>query len=391
MHFRQAYRNPFIGLLLGIVIVGLVLWSMLGREPAYGGKTVYQLAHSLHSADPIQIGKATEGLQRLGSNAAPTLIRMLDARDSVTSRFVWEHAGWLGNKAQRFLAGKIPPPQRQSSRSAALKALTLLGTNATAAIPALEALLMDGRQQEVFQIAHALGGIGKDAIPPLAHGLRHTNGLVRQASALALANVGPAAAPAIEPLIATLNDINPHARDNAARALGAIGTNALPAIIQALETGNPQTTLMAVKAIRFMHPLRRLAAPPLHGLLERNPGPEIRAEAILTLGEVIAIDPASIDLATTALKDSSPLVRRSAGTALGHFGSRARAALPDLMNLLAEEAPELRKETLISLSKIGDLSADQIRAVKACLDDPNGEVRAGATNCLNRLGLSASF
>jgi bilin biosynthesis protein len=390
MRFRQAYRHPLLWIFLGIVTVGLVLWSMQSREPTYGGKNVYQLAHSLHSPDPAQTTQATKGFQTLGSNAVPILIRMLNARDSVTSRFVWEHAGWLGNKAQRFLASKVAPPRSQSSRLASLKALTILGTNAMLAVPALEPLLMEGRQQEVFQVAHTLGTIGKDAIPVLTQGLRHTNGLVRQASGLALANVGPIAAAAIDPLVATLNDSNPHARDNAARALAAIGTNALPAIIQVLDSGDPQTTLMAVKVLRFMHPLRRLAAPPLHKLLAANPGPEVLAEALLTLGEVIAIDPTSIDTATKALKDPSPLVRRSAVTALGHFGSRASAALPDLTALLTEEPADIRKETLISLGKIGNLSADQLESVKACLADPNPAIRESATNCLNRLGLLES-
>lgn len=390
MRLNQAYRNPYLWILLGVAALSLVLWSLLSREPTYGGKTVYQLALSLHSPDPTEIAKATKGLQALGTNAVPTLIRMLNARDSVTSRLVWEHSGWLGNKVQRILTNRIPPPQRHSSRSASLKALTLLGTNATAAIPALEPLLMEGQQQEVFQIAHTLGAIRADAIPALAQGLRHTNALVRQASGIALANTGPAAAPAIDPLIATLNDTNLYASENAARALGAIGTNALPAILQALDTGTPQATLMAVKALRFMHPLRRLAAHPLHRLLAANPGPEIHAEAILTLGEIIAIDPASIDIATKALKDPSPLVRRSAVAALGHFGSRASAALPDLTALLREESPDGRKEILISLGKIGGLATNQLEAVRSCLADPNLEIRTGATNCLNRLGLLQS-
>ena len=94
----------------------------------------------------------------------------------------------------------------------------------------------------------------------------------------------------------------PTAGDAAADALARIGKPALPALIEALESKNAPTRARAVRAI---------------GMMEES-------------------DPQAIEALSTALRDPDASVREQAARALGHIGPPARAAVPELIELLAE-------------------------------------------------------
>ena len=94
----------------------------------------------------------------------------------------------------------------------------------------------------------------------------------------------------------------PTAGDAAADALARIGKSALPALIEALESENAPTRARAVRAI---------------GMMEES-------------------DPQAIKALSTALRDPDASVREQAARALGHIGPPAKAAVPELIELLAE-------------------------------------------------------
>ena len=71
---------------------------------------------------------------------------------------------------------------------------------------------------------------GSGAIAPLAEALADTDVSVRVSAAMALDNMGPAAAPAVPALIKALRDPDAKVRPWAARALGSIGPAAEAAV-----------------------------------------------------------------------------------------------------------------------------------------------------------------
>lgn len=94
----------------------------------------------------------------------------------------------------------------------------------------------------------------------------------------------------------------PTAGDAAADALARIGGPALPALIEALGSDIPATRARAARAI---------------GLMEGS-------------------EPRAIEALSKALRDPNADVREHAARALGHIGPPAKAAIPDLIELLAE-------------------------------------------------------
>jgi hypothetical protein len=85
--------------------------------------------------------------------------------------------------------------------------------------------------------AHALGRIGRAAVPQLTQALSDPNPLVRKRAADVLARIGPDAKDAVPALIRTLGDRDEDVRKAATRALGEIGpgaAEAVPRLIEAL-------------------------------------------------------------------------------------------------------------------------------------------------------------
>jgi hypothetical protein len=121
------------------------------------------------------------------TNAIPCLTRWMGTRASPWDRLRHKAAGCLPARLGAWIDAPGPTtwgPRHIRWQVAAYKGLTLLGTNATAALPALSNLLM--RADADLPLAFAIGNIGPQGLTLLTNVLTGANAPLRDRAALAL-------------------------------------------------------------------------------------------------------------------------------------------------------------------------------------------------------------
>jgi len=164
-----------------VAMVGLATWKILSpKEPVFQGKRLsIWLAGYKISKYPVsspQQKKADEAMRHVGTNAIPTLFRILQAHDSpITLKLI--------SVAQRQRLMKVdytPPSARKYSAGVAFR---MLGPSASNAVPELIRIYQkDSALETRNAIIIALGHIGppaKDAAPLLLEATTSINFPVR--------------------------------------------------------------------------------------------------------------------------------------------------------------------------------------------------------------------
>ncbi|EEF57785.1 HEAT repeat domain-containing protein [Pedosphaera parvula] len=173
------------------LFVCAIAWKVLTpREPIYEGKP---LSSWLQVYDPINANynspewlKANAAVRHAGTNAIPTLLRMLRATDS---RWKLKLYGLV--QRQSFI--KITYTPASSSHHQATEAFYCLGARADSAVsPLVEIYNSEISPSSQSATAYALGAIGptaKDAVPSLLRGATNTNRNVRSCAMMALGQI----------------------------------------------------------------------------------------------------------------------------------------------------------------------------------------------------------
>src|SRR5258708_18353029 len=159
-------------------------WQVLRpREPVFEGKP---LSFWLQGYDPIRgtepgNQKADEVVGEIGTNAIPTLLRMLSTGDPP---FILKLKALV--RRQHFITFRRRAAANQHFQ--AVKAFQRLGPSAKTAVPALiEIYEQNISAVSQIETAHALGSIGppaRQARPALLRGMPKMDAHVRQATAL---------------------------------------------------------------------------------------------------------------------------------------------------------------------------------------------------------------
>jgi HEAT repeat protein len=130
------------------------------------------------------------------------------------------------------------------------------------------------------------------------------------------------------------------------------------------------------------------ALPSLKKHLKDDDAKEVREAAAFALGDIgkeslkTLDDPTLVDALAAALKDSDPLVRRSAAYALGNFGPGAKSALGTLEATLANDpTPGVRQNIAWALGKIGP---ETISSLKTALRDADPAVQRDAAKSIGQ-------
>jgi HEAT repeat protein len=190
--------------------------------------------------------------------------------------------------------------------------------------------------------------------------LRDTDGEVRSMAATAVGNHGEAALPGLPALIAQLKgDSHKEARETAARALGRIG-----------------------KAVKT----NRDAVGPLQQAASNDPDPVTRTVALGALAMMDKDVPEQVTALRKYLHHEEPLVRMKACHALGMVGTAAKAAAPEIVLVLEQEAdPHRRGYIARSLGSTGD--PDSLPALyKALKKEPDAGAKGEIRGAITRLG-----
>jgi HEAT repeat protein len=250
-------------------------------------------------------------------------------------------------------------------RFAAVEAARRLGPNASAAVPALVALL-------------------KDADRPLHRSLVCT----------ALEEIGLDAAEAHVELREVLSDHNeaPDLHGNwvawvgdfAAAALARLGPEGVTDLCAALRDGPPEVQRTALQALRAAKPYKEIVLPALHEAL-RTPDVELRSRVIQAISDLADSGDAFGDVAEL-LRDQSAYeewvhfgtvvitIRRNTFDALMHVRPSPRQEIL-LRELLLDEDPELRQMAKLLLCRMQPPPDDAVAAAHELLRDTTEETR----------------
>jgi len=185
----------------------------------------------------------------------------------------------------------------------------------------------------------------------------------RLEAALALGKAGPRAVGAIPKLLRALQDKDARVREASAAALARIGPSSWDGTISALAD-----------------------------FLSAETSPQVRAATAAALGVLADRGLAADDALATkvcavlgsALADREAIVKQKAAWALGRLGPvKARAALGDVVLALADSNAGVRREAAAALGQFGSAAHSAISAlVISFKQDPNLEVRKAAISAL---------
>jgi HEAT repeat protein len=206
----------------------------------------------------------------------------------------------------------------ETARLKAIDELGLQGGKAAEAVAPLTGLLKDKSAAVRARAARALGKIGapaKSAAPELASLLKDADDSVRRQAVQAIIAIRPSPKVMIPLFIKLMEDADPGVQMRVMNDVAEAGEAAVPALIEALK--NDKTTYWACIVLREIGPAAKVAAPALAEKL-KDPRPEIRREAVLTLG---ALNEASIPVLpqiAAALDDED--ARTAATFVMGQLG-----------------------------------------------------------------------
>ncbi len=268
-------RGIMLAAVLAAVLGGL-LWHVLSTvepEPVYQGKrlsawledyvpVVYptSMPTAADKAAILRPWAADNAVRHIGTNAIPTLLRLLRARDS-TFRLKLIAL----TQKQHFIKIHFVPASERNRQAG--RAFLALGSTAKDALPALLAIYeekVSAHSQECALLA--VVGIGPDAKPALPLLLKvasDTNTpdpeaiLVRRAAICAIGSIHGVPRLAVPVLIKALSDQDREVRYGAVWALvhfGADAKPAVPALFELLKDPDSAVRLSAISAIERIDP-----------------------------------------------------------------------------------------------------------------------------------------
>jgi HEAT repeat protein len=229
----KAWRMIPSALLVIAGVAAAIYYSRPAPEPVYKGKPLqYWLSAYTNRSMSVPAGapirsEADEAVRQIGTNAVPTLLELLQARDLPLER--------------RFLAllrklhlTAIPYTPAWTRNTQAVAGFFALGAKARTAVPRLMEIY--DRAPEVrsqLYVTFVLGLIGpaaKDAVPLLVRATTHQNDSVRNNAVCSLGLIHSAPAASVPALIPCLRDPSPTVRATAAHSLAAFGKDAQTAV-----------------------------------------------------------------------------------------------------------------------------------------------------------------
>jgi hypothetical protein len=255
----MAKTRRILPILLLLAVLATISWLVLrppDPEPTYQGMplTWWLDGLVLGSIPPAQ---ANEAVQQIGTNAIPTLLRMLKSRDS---SFKFK----LNQLAHKQHVIRFRFKWANPQHSEALAGFTALGPRAKSAVPALVEIynqlppdVNTTYHSDIAAMLASMGPAAADAIPRFLQDTTDTNSAVRWRALWVLSHVTARPDLAVPALKKSLHDPDENIREIAAYDLGAFGDDAqsaVPQLIIALNDPSQRVSTMAASALKKIDP-----------------------------------------------------------------------------------------------------------------------------------------
>jgi HEAT repeat protein len=352
---------------LTVALVGAIVWQVAQpREPVYQGKLLSEWLKYLPPTPATQGTQhqlqARTAVRQIGTNAIPTLLRLLRAEDSALKVRVVD-------LLQRQRVVKIEFTPAQEWNQAASCGFAELGTNAQGAVPALREILDEKQSSLTLRAIGALISIGppaRDAVPSILRWATNADCLMRYEAISALGSIHAQPERAVPVLVNALNEptrLNERVliRETAALSLARFAPDAksaVPALVEFLNTHDDSWRIIP----QPLPPTDRagmIFADDSEATIHSRPfvlaalraiDPEAAAKVRVFKLEASVAVPALIECLHHPQFD----VRSRAARALGGFGSEAKLAVPALIEALSASEDSAREwqGAAAALSKI---------------------------------------
>jgi HEAT repeat protein len=234
--------------MLFVALAGVSAWQGLSlRDPVYQGKRLsswlkaYRL-HGLAGVETWQVRteqqEADDAVRQAGTNALPTLLRMLGAKDSALKVKLMALA-----QRQHLVRIRYTPAEELNYQASC--AFGVLRAKAQSAAPALMEIADHNvsRDSQWYAIA-ALAFVGppeKEVLPSLLRWATNADSRVRLYAVNALGEIRAEPHRVVPVLINALHDPDSGVQTDAAVALGKFGPDAKPAVPALVEFLNAQS------------------------------------------------------------------------------------------------------------------------------------------------------
>jgi HEAT repeat protein len=336
---------------------------------------------------------AAVALARIDPSAAraalPLFIAKLKSNDS---RARWDGIFCL---EQMGVDGKAAAPALtdltlKGEPLAAMALTTVAGREATAAIPLLTKVLMEG-----WDTAEALAKIGPPAVPRLLELLQTGKVSRRPLIVKTLGMIGAKHPDVVPTLIRILNDPTPAMRQAAIDALTGMSPKVhevVPALSEKLKDKEAGIRLAAAAALLAIQGREARAAVPTLVELLAQPDIHHRRTAVGLLGDLGATAKEALPALTRARTDVDGGVRTAAAWAIAKIqrSEAAQAAAAVMMEALTDKDATVRKHSIRCLAQVGPDARSAIPALVKAFQEDTQEVSNAAAEALRRIDPEAA-
>jgi HEAT repeat protein len=364
--------------------------AALGRiGEAAADVAVPSLVRALRDRDSWVSALAAEALGEMGEAAdaaAPALVRALGHVNAQVRANAALALGRLGTDAERARTAleRTAGDEHGAVRAQAVRALGLLGSHRPRSLELILGALDDPdpqvREAGVEAVSHA-GRASRDVERVLVPLLADANDQVKVQAAQVLADqVGPT--PDVIDGLSQLLTIDDSSRVqvHAGLALARLGPAAAPAgpsLLQVARTGEAAVREQAMKALAMSQPPE---APGAFVAGLKDPSPEVRRIASAGWMKADSVPDVAVQPLVDALRDPETQVRANAALALSRVESLPAEAIPLLVDCTADASDCLRLNAALALRFAPP--ADTLEIMEGLLDDPSPRVRIVAAGAV---------
>lgn len=298
-----------------LAVLVVAAWLSEPREPVQDGRALSLWLEDLVSPFGERRDPARQAVTRLGTNAVPFLIRALQTPDPAFGSAATESRKYLPRQLWVWVMQLARPRAGIDRRWPAAVALAALGPAAAPAVPALGHALRDGDPRVSAAAIEALRVVGPPGLQVVVEAMRTNDVTLLHHLAAAVGRAGPAAAEWAPQLVDVLFEASPACRFPVTHALKGMGGAAVPPLAEGLRRGEVEIRELAVRTLRTLIGDDHAALQEVIQL-SGSTDPAVRCGAMRVLGAGTLWERGAIAGLTRGLADADVEVRRAALAAL---------------------------------------------------------------------------